>query len=340
MDSTKFVDKVRSVVKEPLTAQGIRILQVNLGYRCNMACTHCHVSAGPSRSESMSRETAEQVLRVLTENPIGTLDITGGAPELSPHFQMLVIRAKKSGKRVIVRSNLTVLLDKGHEDLPDFYRDHDVEIVASLPCYLQENVDAVRGSGAFDKSIIALRMLNHRGFGSGPDSRPISLVYNPRGAFLSPSQCALEADYKRELKDRYDVTFSRLFAFTNMPVGRFRDSLIKNDNLEIYQEMLASAFNPATLENIMCRSLISVRWDGRLYDCDFNQVLDLGVEAGVPTHINDFDHAALSRRTISVDDHCFGCTAGQGSSCLGAMTMEAGVCSTKGPDPGTGCCSD
>jgi radical SAM/Cys-rich protein len=273
----------------------------------------------------MLRETVEQVLRVLGDNPIDTLDITGGAPELSPHFQMLVARAKTAGKRVIVRSNLTVLLDKGHEDLAEFYVDHDVDIVASLPCYLQENVDAVRGSGAFEKSIKALHLLNRMGFGTRPDGRSITLVYNPRGAFLSPSQCALEADYKRELKDRYNVTFTRLFAFTNMPVGRFRDSLIRNDNLEIYQEMLASAFNPATLDTVMCRSLVSVGWDGRLYDCDFNQALDLGVENRVPWHINDFDHDALSRRTIAVDDHCFGCTAGQGSSCLGAMTIPAGA---------------
>jgi radical SAM/Cys-rich protein len=274
----------------------------------------------------MSRETVEYVLRVLTDNPIDTLDITGGAPELSPHFQMLVIRARVAGKRVIVRSNLTIILDTGHEELTEFYRDHDVDIVASLPCYLQENVDAVRGNGAFDKSIKALRILNSMGYGNGPDGRSLTLVYNPRGAFLSPSQCALESDYKRELKDRYNVTFTRLFTFTNMPVGRFRDSLIRNDNLEIYEEMLASAFNPATLETVMCRSLVNVGWDGRLYDCDFNQVIGLGVEHGVPTHIGDFDHAALSRRVISVDDHCFGCTAGQGSSCSGAMSLHMAAC--------------
>lgn len=326
MHDTKFIDKVLSITGMPLRAQGIQILQVNLGYQCNMACSHCHVSAGPSRAESMSRETVEQVLRVLLEHPIDTLDITGGAPELSQHFQMIVTRTRRAGKRVIVRSNLTVLLEKGHEDLPEFYRDHDVELIASLPCYLEENVDAVRGSGAFDRSIRALRILNRMGFGTGPDGRSITLVYNPRGAFLSPSQCSLEADYKRELKKRHDITFDRLFTFTNMPVGRFRDTLIRNDNLEIYQKMLASAFNPATLETVMCRSLVSVGWDGRLYDCDFNQALGLGVENGVPKHISDFDLAALSRRVISVDDHCFGCTAGQGSSCAGAMTAGAGAC--------------
>jgi radical SAM/Cys-rich protein len=270
----------------------------------------------------MSREIVEAVLRVLQDNPLATLDITGGAPELNPHFRMLVTQARAAGKRVIVRTNLSVLLEKGNEDLPEFYRDHGVELVASLPCYLAENVDAVRGSGAFDRSISALRILNEMGFGSGPDGQSLTLVYNPRGAFLSPAQSGLEADYRKELKNRYNVTFSRLFAFTNMPVGRFRDSLIRNDNLEIYQEMLASAFNPATLDNIMCRSLISVGWDGRLYDCDFNQALGFGLDNNVPGHIRDFDYELLSRRVISVDDHCFGCTAGQGSSCAGAMTLN------------------
>ena len=326
MHSTNFIDKVRSVSRGPLTAQGIRVLQVNLGYRCNMACTHCHVSAGLSRSELMSREVVEAVMRVLAENPIDTLDITGGAPELNPHFRMLVSSAKREGKRVIVRTNLSILLEKGNEDLPEFYRDHGVDLVASLPCYLEENVDAVRGIGAFGKSISVLRMLNRAGFGNGSDGQSLTLAYNPRGAFLSPAQNALEADYKRELKNRYNITFNRLFTFTNMPVGRFRDTLVRNGNLEIYQEMLASAFNPATLENIMCRSLVSVGWNGMLYDCDFNQVLGLGLDCNVPQHILNFDHAVLSRRIISVDDHCFGCTAGQGSSCAGAMTLKMVTC--------------
>jgi radical SAM/Cys-rich protein len=326
MYNTRFIDKVGSVTGEPLTAQGIKVLQVNLGYRCNMACTHCHVSAGPSRSERMSREVVEAVLRVLADNPIDTLDITGGAPELNPHFRMLVSSAKRDVKRVIVRTNLSILLDKGNEDLPEFYRDNGVDLVASLPCYLEENVDAVRGIGAFGKSISALRMLNSAGFGNGSDGRSLTLVFNPRGAFLSPSQNALEADYKRELKKCYDVTFNRLFAFTNMPIGRFRDTLVRNGNLEIYLEMLASAFNPATLENIMCRSMVSVGWDGRLYDCDFNQALGLGPDCSVPQHIRNYDHAVLSRRIISVNDHCFGCTAGQGSSCAGAMALKMATC--------------
>ncbi len=313
MDSTKFIDKVRSVTKEPLTAKGVRVLQVNLGYRCNMACTHCHVSASPSRTESMTREIVGEVLRVFKDNAIDTLDITGGAPELNPHFRMLVTHAARTGKRIIVRTNLSLLLDKGNEDLPEFYRSNAVDLIASLPCYLEENVDAVRGSGAFGRSISALRVLNRAGFGNG-SGRSLTLVYNPRGAFLSPAQCALEADYKRELKNRYKVRFDRLFAFTNMPIGRFRDSLVRNGDLQGYQEMLAAAFNPATLENIMCRSLVSVGWDGRLYDCDFNQVLGLTTGSETPQHISSFDYAALSNRIIAVDNHCYGCTAGQGST--------------------------
>jgi len=274
----------------------------------------------------MSREVVEAVMRVLADNPIDTLDITGGAPELNPHFRMLVSSAKREGKRVIVRTNLSILLEKGNEDLPEFYRDHGVDLVASLPCYLEENVDAVRGIGAFGKSISVLRMLNRAGFGYGSDGQSLTLAYNPRGAFLSPAQNDLEADYKRELKNRYNITFNRLFTFTNMPVGRFRDTLVRNGNLEIYQEMLASAFNPATLENIMCRSLVSVGWNGMLYDCDFNQMLGLGLDCNVPQDIRNFDHAVLSRRIISVDDHCFGCTAGQGSSCAGAMTLKMVTC--------------
>ena len=318
----KFIDRVRSVAGDPLTAQGIKALQVNLGYRCNMTCAHCHVSAGPSRSELMPPDVVEVVMRVLADNPIDTLDITGGAPELHPQFRMLVSGATGERKHVIVRTNLTILLDKGYEDLPEFYRDSGVDLVASLPCYLEENVDAVRGVGAFGKSISALRRLNSAGFGNGSDGPSLTLVYNPRGAFLSPAQNTLETDYKRELKSRYNVTFNRLYAFTNMPVGRFRDTLVRNNNLEIYQELLASAFNPATLDNTMCRSLLSVGWDGTLYDCDFNQALGLGLARSVPQDIRNFDHAVLSRRIISVDDHCFGCTAGQGSSCAGAMTLK------------------
>jgi radical SAM/Cys-rich protein len=314
MRESKFQDKIRSIRSEPLTAQGIRVLQVNLGYQCNMACRHCHVSAGPMRTEAMDGAVIDDVLRVLQENPIETLDITGGAPEMSPFFRRLVTEAGNMGKRVISRTNLTIFSEPGMSGIPEFYFDQGVELIASLPCYLEENITAVRGKGAFQKSIDALRRLNELGFGDGSDERPLSLVYNPAGAFLPPLQSALEADYKRELKNRYGISFTRLYAFTNIPIGRFRDSLVASGSFDQYCEMLASSFNPATLDNIMCRNLVSVGWDGKLYDCDFNQAQSLAISQDAPRHIRDFDYKAISRRRIVVDDHCFGCTAGQGST--------------------------
>ncbi len=313
MRASRFNDRVRSVNHSPLEALELTILQVNMGYRCNMACRHCHVSAGPTRSEMMGENIVKAVLRVLTDNPIKTLDITGGAPELNPHFRMLVVEARKAGRRIIARTNLTIFFEPGLEDLPEFYREQGVELIASLPCYLEENIDAVRGNGAFKKSITALRRLNSLGYGADR-GQPLSLVYNPRGAFLPPAQRKLEADYRKELRERFDISFTRLYAFTNMPVGRFRNALIRRGDFEQYAAVLAAAFNPATLDNVMCRHLLSVGWDGSLHDCDFNQALGLSVASDAPRHIDEFDFAALSRRNIVVDDHCFGCTAGQGST--------------------------
>ncbi len=310
----RFSDSILFHTNAPLAAQGIKVLQVNLGYRCNMSCRHCHVSAGPGRSEMMNEKTVDAVLKSLLKSPIETLDITGGAPELNPHFRRLVSDARKGGRRVICRTNLTVFYEKGMEDLPEFYREQGVELIASMPCYREDNIAAVRGEGAFQKSIDGLRRLNSLGFGSGPSGRPLSLVYNPGGAFLPPLQQTLEADYRRELMNRYRISFTRLFAFTNMPIGRFRESLDRDGNFEQYANLLAGAFNPATIENIMCRSLISVRWDGRLFDCDFNQVLGIPTASDVPQHIDDFNYAELAHRSISVDDHCYACTAGQGST--------------------------
>ncbi len=310
----RFADSVFSHTKKPLTARDVTVLQVNLGYRCNMFCRHCHVSAGPGRSEMMNETTIDAVLRAAFANPLETLDITGGAPELNPHFRTLVSESRRKGKRVIVRTNLTVMFEQGMQDLPEFYRDQSVELIASLPCYLEKNIAAVRGAGSFQKSIDALRRLNSLGYGDGVSGRPLSLVYNPGGAFLPPVQGTLETDYKRELKNRYGISFTRLFAFTNMPIGRFREILVREGSLEKYENMLASAFNPATLDNIMCRSLVSVGWDGRLFDCDFNQILGIPTASGVPQHISDFDLPALSHRTISADNHCYACTAGQGST--------------------------
>ncbi len=312
MNESKFLDKVR-ILSGPLTARGITVLQVNMGYRCNMSCRHCHVSAGPGRNEVMDGAVVDSVLRVMEKNPVGTLDITGGAPELNPHFRRLVAGARNAGRRVIVRTNLTIFFEPGMGDLPEFYGEKGVELIASLPCYLEENIRAVRGDGAFKKSIDALRMLNGLGFGKTAD-RPLSLVYNPAGPFLPPLQDALEADYRRELGSRYGISFTRLYAFTNMPIGRFRESLVRSGALAQYEDMLASSFNPGTLDNIMCRNLVSVGWDGTLYDCDFNQILGLAVTPEGARHVRDFDYAALSGREIAAGDHCFGCTAGQGST--------------------------
>jgi radical SAM/Cys-rich protein len=314
MTASKFSDKLAAVKSGPLKALDIGILQVNLGYRCNMACKHCHVSAGPARTEVMDGNTAEKVLRVLRDNPFETLDLTGGAPELNPSFRMLVTGARNAGKRVISRTNLTIFFEEGMEDLAGFYRDRDVELIASLPYYLEDGVDRVRGSGTFRKSIEALQTLNALGYGKESSGPSLSLVYNPQGMFLAPAQCTLEAEYKRELKDRFDVSFTRLYTFTNMPIGRFREFLIRTGNLDKYREKLSAAFNPATLEGIMCRHLVNVGWDGTLFDCDFNQVLGHKTVSDVPWHIDNFDFAALAGRAIDVDDHCFGCTAGQGSS--------------------------
>ena len=314
MMKNRFLNRVQSVRTEPLMARDITVLQVNMGYQCNMACNHCHVSAGPSRIESMGKETMDAVLQVLKNSSIETLDITGGAPELNPLFPLLVSSARKMGKRVIARTNLTVFFEAGCEGFPEFYRDHGVELIASLPCYLEQNVNAIRGNGVYQKSIDALRKLNNLGYGDETGKLSLSLVYNPAGPFLAPPQSSLEADYKRELKARYGIVFNRLFAFTNMPVGRFSEALVKSGKIGAYLDMLASAFNPATLDKIMCRSIVSVGWDGRIYDCDFNQMLGIPVAFDVPQHIHAFDFSTLSRRKISVDDHCFGCTAGQGST--------------------------
>jgi radical SAM/Cys-rich protein len=318
-----FHDRVRAIRPEPLTTQGIATLQVNVGYRCNLSCTHCHVEAGPGRSEVMDGGTVDAVLRVLADSPIAVVDITGGAPELNPHFRRLVSAARRLGKSIIVRTNLAVLQETGREDLPPFYRDHDVELIASLPCYLRENVDAMRGSGTFEKCITSLRSLNGLGYGM-PGGRPLHLVYNPAGPFLPPQQGSLEQDYRRELRDRYGVSFTTLYALTNMPIGRFQERLARSGELERYRELLACSFNPAALDGVMCRTLLSVGWDGRLYDCDFNQVLGLTVDPDVPSHIRDFSYGALAGRRIRVGDHCYGCTAGSGSSCTGSTTQQDG----------------
>lgn len=303
----------------PLLARGIHVLQVNVGKLCNQTCRHCHVDAGPDRREVMSRETMQQCLEVLARTDIATLDITGGAPEMHPHFRWFVQQARRLGRRVIDRCNLTILLAPGYDDLPEFLAEYNVEIVASLPCYLPANVDRQRGDGVFDRSIMALRRLNAVGYGQPGSDLVLNLVYNPLGPSLPPPQHTLEAAYRRHLFDHYGIVFHRLYALTNMPISRFLDDLLQQGCFEQYMQKLIEAYNPAAAEGVMCRTTLSVGWDGRLHDCDFNQMLGLGLAAGLPHHICDFDWNRLVSRPIVVGQHCYGCTAGSGSSCQGAV---------------------
>jgi radical SAM/Cys-rich protein len=302
----------------PLRAADVDVLQVNVGKLCNQTCAHCHVDAGPDRGEVMSAETAEKCLDVLAANDIPTLDITGGAPELNPNFRRLVTRGRELGRHVIDRCNLTVLLVGAQTDLPVFLAAHRVEVVASLPCYLMENVDKQRGAGVFDKSIEALRRLNAVGYGR---SLPMTLVYNPVGPSIPPPQAKLEAAYREQLRSRFGIEFTRLFTITNMPISRFLDDLVRSGKLDAYMEKLIQAFNPAAVDGLMCRTTLSVGWDGRLYDCDFNQMLELEVGDG-PRHIRDFQLATLKGRRIVTRQHCYGCTAGAGSSCGGSIVRD------------------
>lgn len=301
-----------------LRAATIDTLQVNVGKLCNQACKHCHVDASPTRTEIMSREIIEQVLTAIRKFKIPLLDITGGAPELNPSFRYLVGEARAAGAAIIVRHNLTVMFEDGQEDLPEFFREHRVEVISSLPYFLQQQTDAQRGRGVFEKSIKALRRLNAVGYGIEKDLN-LNLVYNPTGAFLPPAQTSLETDFKREMKTRYNVSFDNLYTITNMPIKRFLGYLRRSGNEERYMQKLLDAFNPAAVEGLMCRNLISVDWLGKLYDCDFNQMLELGIENSLPQTIGEFDPNRLMRRQIMTGAHCFGCTAGAGSSCGGVV---------------------
>jgi radical SAM/Cys-rich protein len=302
-----------------LRAARVETLQVNVGKLCNQACKHCHVDASPARTEIMTRETAEQVLAAIRRFQIPTLDITGGAPELNPSFRHLVTEARRAGAHVMVRHNLTVMFEPGQEDLPEFFREHSVEVVSSLPYFLEQQTDAQRGRGVFEKSIEALRRLNAVGYGREGGALKLNLVYNPVGAFLPPAQVSIERDFKRELQARYGVTFDSLYTITNMPIKRFLEYLRRSGNEERYMRKLVEAFNPATVDGLMCRTLVSVDWTGKLYDCDFNQMLELGVAPELAQTIDDFDPAAFAARRVVTGTHCFGCTAGAGSSCGGAV---------------------
>ena len=296
-------------------------LQVNLGYRCNQSCVHCHVNAGPNRTEEMSRETVADVLSVLAVSGMKTLDITGGAPELNPHFRDLVVRSRELGVHVLDRCNLTILEQPGHEDLAEFLARQGAEVVASLPCYSPENVDRQRGKGVFEASIRGLRRLNALGYGRAGGGLVVNLVYNPQGPSLPPAQAGLELDYKRELKANFGVEFNRLYTLANMPIQRFGSMLISKGQFNDYMAMLKGAHQDDNLESVMCRTLVSVDWQGYLYDCDFNQMLELPlvVRSKRRVHLSELIGSDLTGNPIAVRDHCYGCTAGQGSSCGGAL---------------------
>jgi len=297
-------------------------LQVNLGYQCNQTCVHCHVNAGPTRIEMMSRETISDVIEFLKASRVKILDLTGGAPELNAHFRALVLAARNLGVHVMDRCNLTILEQPGQDDLAQFLAANVVEVVASLPCYLEENVDAQRGKGAFQASIRALRTLNALGYGRADSDLVLNLVYNPQGASLPPEQGRLEHDYRRQLRERFGIDFNQLYVLTNMPIQRFGSMLISKGRFEDYMDVLKNAYEPANLESVMCRNLVSVDWRGYLYDCDFNQMLGLPLRlSGKPrVHLRQLASEDLDGNPIVVMDHCYGCTAGQGSSCGGALT--------------------
>jgi len=302
------------------TADRIEVLQVNVGKLCNQTCAHCHVDAGPDRREIMSRHTAGQVIELLRRHPIPTLDITGGAPELNPNFRWMVGEARRLGRHVIDRCNLTVLELPSQGDLAEFLAANQVEVVASLPSYRQTGTDAQRGAGVFDKSLAALHRLNAVGYGRGGDLK-LGLVHNPVGAFLPGNQISLERDYRRDLRDRHGIEFDRLYTITNMPISRFLEFLERRGTLQQYMELLVNSFNPAAVAEVMCRTYISVGWDGQLYDCDFNQMLAMPVDHGAPATLAGLLETGRLGRRIRTARHCFGCTAGAGSSCAGAVTQ-------------------
>ena len=315
-----FQQKVNTVLAKPLQPKNLDILQVNLGYMCNQVCAHCHVDAGPDRKEIMTREVMQACLDVLNKTTVATLDLTGGAPEMNPHFRWFVEEARKTTvKDIIVRSNLTILrANKKYFDLPDFFAENKLHVVSSLPFYKREKTDKQRGKGVFNTSIIALQKLNEVGYGKEASGLALDLVYNPSGAFLPGDQTALEKDFKTALKEDFDIDFNNLFTITNLPISRFLEYLIASENYEDYMEALVNAFNPAALENVMCTHTLSVGYDGRLFDCDFNQMLNMEVNAPIK-NIKDFNLEALQNREIVISQHCYGCTAGAGSSCQGTI---------------------
>ncbi len=315
-----FREKLEEADLYPLKPTGIENFQINVGYMCNMTCKHCHVDAGPDRKEIMTRETFEYCLEALRGSDIHTVDLTGGAPEMNPHFRWFVEKVSALGKHIIVRSNLTILTTTpDYQSLAEFFAEHGVEVTCSLPFYSKSRTDRQRGKGTYDKSITALKKLNATGYGVEGTGLELNLVYNPVGAFLPGNQKELEHEFRRELKRRHDIVFNNLFTITNLPISRFLNFLLMSGNLDEYMEHLIASFNPAAARSVMCRNTISIGWDGSLYDCDFNQMLEMKTNHGAPAHIRDFDETKLNSREIVTNQHCFGCTAGAGSSCGGAV---------------------
>ena len=317
---TPFEEQLAALDLLPLKPIQLETMQINLGKMCNQVCNHCHVDAGPDRREIMTRETMDLCLEAIQKSACTSVDLTGGAPEMNPDFRWFVEQLSSLGVHIIVRCNLTIIVaNKKYNDLPEFFKKHKVEVVSSLPCYTLENTDKQRGDGVFDQSIRALKMLNAVGYGQDGSNLILNLVYNPSGLGLPGSQAALELDYKRVLSTDFGISFNHLFTITNLPISRFLQYLNASGNYMDYMEKLVKAFNPEAAKNVMCRNILSIGWDGYMYDCDFNQMLELKID--VPRmHISDFDLSALNKRSIIVNQHCYGCTAGAGSSCGGAIT--------------------
>ena len=319
-DLPKFNDKIAETEQFPIKAKPLEILQINLGYMCNQVCEHCHVDAGPDRKEIMTRETMQQCLEVIKTTSAHTIDLTGGAPEMNPDFRWFVEEAANAGiKDFIVRSNLTIIrANKKYHDLPEFFKKHNIHVVSSMPHWTRGKTDKQRGAGVFDKSIEALKTLNAVGYGMPESALKLDLVYNPSGAFLPGDQTAMEKEFKKALMEDFGIAFHNLFTITNLPISRFLDYLIASDNYEDYMYQLVDAFNPLAVTNVMCKNTLSVSWDGHLYDCDFNQMLNLKVNSKIK-HISDYNAQLLTGRSIITSQHCYGCTAGAGSSCQGSV---------------------
>lgn len=315
-----FAKKIAATNQFPLRPKKLEILQINMGYMCNQVCAHCHVDAGPDRKEIMTKNTMQECLNVIKKTGAHTLDLTGGAPEMNPNFKWFVEEAAKLGiNDFIVRSNLTIIrANKKFHDLPKFFKKHSIHVVSSMPHWTRGKTDKQRGDGVFDKSIKALQELNAVGYGIPGSDLKLDLVYNPSGAFLPGNQKALESDFKKALKEEFNINFNSLFAITNLPISRFLDYLIASENYEDYMYALVEAYNPEAVKNVMCTNTLSISWDGWLYDCDFNQMLNLKVNSSVK-HISEYNEELLQNRNISINQHCYGCTAGAGSSCQGVV---------------------